>query len=264
MMDNYLDRIPLEMVSHWILGGRKIGSSKILANFFSPFSLKKIQERASSSKDAEAMLKLGDWYMYGLKSLPRDQAKAKRLYEQAAELGSPEARTQCAEICYWEILNHLDLKDGTPIPSKMSYGGLCRVKMQTMWEHLEQAAEVNYITPFMLNMDVDAQHTHSWTSSPNLKRRIEKKLNEQNAEYFVEIREDYKVYLNESKQSIKLYNSPHSMKYNFGKGDMCFNHRCYEIYVYEHFDYGEMLSEVKRLLNFRGKLSLPKGITFCL
>jgi TPR repeat protein len=267
MADNFSERINLEKLSFLIQTDDVKEYALVLAEFISSMSLDELKKRVIMS-NAEATLKLGDCYMYGLKGLPRDQVKAKKLFKKAGDLGSGEACTQLALMCHWDIQHQSGIKDEeTPIPAHLKTS-IRKIKLE-MWEHLEKAAKAGYVTLFMIKMDMNAQASASWYSSPNFKRTIEKRVKE-NADVpgmekcmksliglYSHAR--LKKSLDETKGKKLEPNAPH-MRYDFYKLPILrYDYKCQEILVHEQFDFVGTMSEVKRILNIQEDPVIPKG-----
>jgi hypothetical protein len=146
-------RKPLQLSRQLRRGNGMVNTAQMIAELICKRSVKEIQDRAHAQNDAEAMLKLGDFFMYGLKSVAKDQPKGKRFYSNAADLSSAEACTQMAKLAYELILQECDLPDGASIPA----GYVSEV----LWFNLLKAARLNYITPFMIDMISDARESRT-------------------------------------------------------------------------------------------------------
>jgi hypothetical protein len=175
----YWVRNPWEENRILMQGNGAINTARMLADCLSTSSLKEIQERVER-KNYLATLRLADCYMYGLKGLRRDGAMALELYQDAAALGSLEARIQVAKLIYDRIIeacaNGEDAqRTSFPIQRENSEGH----DMKVFWSHLEVAADFDYVTPFMIDMLVAAKKTGSWPLSnkfENILARFETQL----------------------------------------------------------------------------------------
>jgi TPR repeat protein len=99
MSDQFALRKPFER-SHIALGKAVGTTAQMCAEFISPLSFVHFVKRALMV-DKDAMLKLGDFYFFGLKKFKVDKEKAVKYYQQPDYMGSVEASIQCALICYY-------------------------------------------------------------------------------------------------------------------------------------------------------------------
>jgi TPR repeat protein len=110
------------------------------------------------------MLRLGDCYAYGFKNLQRDQKKAEQLYADAAELGLPEACTLVAYLTDEKVIRELndEIMLHSNVTSSPNY--------HLIWRHLEKAAELKYVSPFMIKWLVEAKRHTQWKMSKNMEK----------------------------------------------------------------------------------------------
>jgi hypothetical protein len=180
-------------------------TAHMLADYITTSSLEEIRERAITKKEPEAMLKLADFYMYGLRNLPRDQQKAEKYYTRAAEAGSPEACIQVAYLAYDKMIkeqSNFNDNEAIPVSKKPPQ------ELQVMWKYLEKAIKLNYLTPFLVQMIDEAKETGSWTPS----RVMEKILTRRRMELDAEIRNEKASY------QFSCRNSRCEIKFNHESG----------------------------------------------
>jgi hypothetical protein len=271
-VSDYIERLPLERFSFFIQADCDNRNVLMLTDFISSFSVDEL-ERLAKLGDAEATLKLADCHMYGLKNLARDEARARKLYEKAADLGSSEARTQCGQICYWQILQKCGLKDeNASIPNHLS-SEIWQINLK-MWEYLEEAAKGGYVTLFMIKMDINAKSNTSWFASPNLNRTIEKRLIEivdvmdmqQCAKSLISLYSRFrnKTY-DDDRCKLVVDKNPPRLNYDLIKWPLCrYAYKCRDIYVHEQFKYADLMSEVMKRLNLQEEPTIPSGTIFML
>jgi TPR repeat protein len=149
---------------------REEGSVAVILTCIPSDSLEEIKRKVSR-RDPEAILLYGDCFMYGFKRCPIDEAKAIKLYRQAAELNSPEAM---ARIYYAKISKHFKLKPkrcDVNIPPKCMQ--TCQAdNMRQMWYWLEKSAELGLFS-FALRLSWgEAKKTGSWTPSQTVSHLV--------------------------------------------------------------------------------------------
>jgi TPR repeat protein len=153
-------------------------TAQMFADYITTSSLDQIQKRAGKMNDAKAMLTLGDFHMFGLKNVPRDQKKAESFYAKAAGAGSAEACIQVAKLAYEKMLREHDLPVGgrekIPIPADTK-----SPELQVMWNHLERAVELDYVAPFLIDRLLGAQEYNS--------RRLSEKMEKILAHFLIDI-----------------------------------------------------------------------------
>jgi hypothetical protein len=247
MLKNQHERLTFDKFGRLIQQNMQKGRTSMLADFISPWSVEELNKRVKAG-DHDAMLKLGDCHFYGLKSLPRNEEKAKTLYENAAVWGSPEGATQCAMVCYWEMLVECGLKEDVSIPGVLE-------NTPRMWQYLEMAGEADFVSMFTTQMVMKTGS--SWMPSPSLKSKVTQALQGAGAPVPPENKKN-STSLN-ARRSL-VFDKLHDLSYHFHKPDMCYAYFCKDISVYEHFLYADMMSELKLLLNLVGdEPNIPKG-----
>jgi TPR repeat protein len=120
----------------------------LISEFIPKQTFEQIEKRAREG-DAEAMLKLADCYMFGLKGVPRNAKTGCELYSQAANMGLPEAYTMVAQICYMRLLKDCGLEEPAAIPAHSTSPDY-QFHKEYIWSYLEKAAEANYVSPMLI------------------------------------------------------------------------------------------------------------------
>ena len=131
-------------------------------------SYESLIQKASSS-DAEAILVLGDVFMYGLMQQTLDKAKAVDFYKRASDLGQPEAMTALALhlkfVLYqdWHVEQKYEYSIDTSFTINMESDDF-----EEFWRLLEQAASLDWISPFLLQEARDCLELNTHALSTNL------------------------------------------------------------------------------------------------
>jgi hypothetical protein len=117
--------------------------------------------------DADAMMQLADanMFQFRCKAEDRDTHLACELYHDAAELGHPEANVQIAMLHYAKLntdrRGDFDFCRPTRRPRSVEEKSL----LAGMWQSLELAASMDYISPFLLAHAFNTQQDKSWKLS---------------------------------------------------------------------------------------------------
>ncbi len=134
--------------------------------------------RGFNQRDPRMILLYADCHMYAMKSLPRDEDKAMRIYGLAAELGSPEAMVHLAREFYVRIAYAYGKYTNVDfffwkIPRNCIYTKE-EGNLRGMWHWLERSAEAGWPSFFLKDQAEHAEETGSWKLNATVKSLLEK------------------------------------------------------------------------------------------
>ncbi|CAF0869016.1 unnamed protein product [Brachionus calyciflorus] len=133
-------------------------------------------KKESKKQDSNALLSLGDCFLFGLKGVRKNKTKAANYYLESANLNNPEAMTMLAYLNYLRLIEITNLRDDDPIPI---YRGTppqaFKYHRDQMWQWLEKCVELQWITPFLIKHAKDARKYRPDELSPIIKRELIKR-----------------------------------------------------------------------------------------
>jgi hypothetical protein len=124
-------------------------------------SLEEIKRKVSR-RDPQGILSYADCLMYGFKRCPIDEAKAIKLYRQAAELNSPEAMVHMAQLSYFKIKKYYRMDPKryyVNVPVDCVYTSQLD-NLRQMWLWLNKSAELNWVSIFLRMSWTDEKKKH--------------------------------------------------------------------------------------------------------
>ena len=179
-------------------------------------------KRRADNGDADALLALGDCFMFGLKRQTRDPMLASNYYRDAADLNQPEAVIVIAHMCYLKIQEAYgyEKNSNAPIPVECQWSP-SRALLEQMWHWLDKSIELGWITPFFFKQAQDAQCYKSWPLSLEVKRQLVKRKLEAEQEQR-ELEQSHKVGCYNPECSIKT-----QVRFNFS--NLSYLNKCWKI-----------------------------------
>jgi TPR repeat protein len=136
-------------------------------------------DKGVDNRDSRAWLIQGDCDKHGLKNTDGDEERSWALYDQAAEMGNPEAMVAVADASFKYIARWLGVKDLEEvrmfkIPGNFENDSLMRLHLTGMWKWLEKSAQFGYKSYLLVQQTQQALKTQSWKVSETVKALVTK------------------------------------------------------------------------------------------